>query len=88
MKYIKKPLIIDAFQWDGKNHPNILSEFPDGTIITGFDSKGVMHIAGMVETLEGQMIMLKGDYLITGIEGEIYPCKASIFEATYERIEE
>jgi len=37
-----------------------------------------------IETLEGTMIGRKGDYLIQGIKGELYPCKPEVFEATYE----
>jgi hypothetical protein len=39
-----------------------------------------------IETLEGQMIIGKGDYIIKGIKGEFYPCKPDIFEATYEEV--
>ncbi len=40
-----------------------------------------------IKTLEGTMIARAGDYIIRGVEGEIYPCKASIFEATYQLAE-
>jgi hypothetical protein len=39
---------------------------------------------GLVDTLEGRMIVSPGDWIITGVKGEIYPCKPDIFEATYE----
>ena len=42
----------------------------------------------LVETLEGCMQGPAGDYLITGVEGEQYPCAASVFEATYDKVEE
>jgi len=41
-----------------------------------------------VPTLEGDMQGNVGDYLIKGIEGELYPCKPGIFEKTYEAVEE
>ena len=41
-----------------------------------------------IETLEGTMKADPGDWIITGIKGEQYPCKPDIFEATYERVEE
>jgi hypothetical protein len=41
----------------------------------------------MISTLEGVMEASKGDWIIRGISGEIYPCKPDIFEATYEAIE-
>lgn len=42
----------------------------------------------IIHTIEGDMLGKKGDYLITGIEGEKYPCKKEIFEKTYKIIEE
>ena len=38
----------------------------------------------MIETLEGQMKAVAGDWIIRGVEGEFYPCKPAIFAATYE----
>ena len=42
----------------------------------------------VIHTLEGDMIASPGDYIITGIQGEEYPCKPDIFEQTYELLEE
>ena len=39
-----------------------------------------------IETLEGPLLGRKGDYLITGIQGEKYPCKPDIFHATYYEV--
>lgn len=47
-----------------------------------------MHQHGWVDTLEGGHIVCVGDYIITGIKDEHYPCKPNIFEATYELVEE
>lgn len=41
-----------------------------------------------IETLEGTMTAEPGDWIITGVKGEIYPCKPDIFEATYELVSE
>lgn len=41
-----------------------------------------------IETLEGQMHASVGDYIITGVNGEQYPCKPDIFEKTYEPVEQ
>lgn len=46
-----------------------------------------MHQHGWVDTLEGGHIVCPGDWIITGVQGEIYPCKPDIFEATYEPAE-
>ncbi len=40
----------------------------------------------VIETLEGMMFAKKGDWIITGIEGEQYPCREDIFEKTYEKV--
>lgn len=42
----------------------------------------------IIRTLEGNMKANIGDYIITGVKGELYPCKPDIFEATYEKVEE
>lgn len=41
-----------------------------------------------IQTLEGTMHADPGDYIITGVKGEQYPCKPDIFEQTYEKVEE
>jgi hypothetical protein len=40
-----------------------------------------------IQTLEGEMAAQPGDYIIKGVQGEFYPCKPDIFEATYEAAE-
>jgi len=47
----------------------------------------IMHEHGWIDTLEGGHIVCPGDWIITGVAGEHYPCKPAIFEATYEREE-
>jgi hypothetical protein len=47
-----------------------------------------MHDHGWIETLEGGHIVCPGDWIITGVKGEHYPCKPDIFAATYEAVEE
>ncbi len=44
----------------------------------------IMHYHGWIETLEGGHIVCPGDWIITGVAGEMYPCKPAIFEETYE----
>ena len=48
----------------------------------------IMHVHGWVDTLEGGHIVCPGDWIITGVKGEHYPCKPGIFELTYEPVEE
>jgi hypothetical protein len=45
----------------------------------------IMHNHGWIDTLEGGHIVCPGDFIITGVKGEHYPCKADIFELTYTK---
>ena len=47
---------------------------------------GFMQDHGWIDTLEGGHIVCPGDWIITGVKGEHYPCKPDIFAATYERV--
>jgi hypothetical protein len=70
MKFRKRPVVIEATQWfkDG-DHPAVWLDFVG---------------SGFVNTLEGVRIVTPGDWIITGVKGECYPCKPDIFEMTYE----
>lgn len=46
----------------------------------------IMHDHGWIDTLEGGHIVCPGDWVITGVHGERYPCKPDIFEKTYEKV--
>jgi hypothetical protein len=46
-----------------------------------------MHNHGWIDTLEGGHIVCPGDWIITGVKGEHYPCKPDIFEQTYDKVE-
>jgi hypothetical protein len=75
MKYRKKPVVIDAFQWKVEMGEET---YPVKQKFVGY----------VIETLEGDMIVNDGDWIIRGIKGEYYPCKPDIFEATYEKVED
>ena len=79
-KYIKKPVIIEAFQVGIDNYPDWFK--PEWLIIDG------NFIKGNIKTLEGIMSFSQGDYIIKGIKGEVYPCKKDIFEETYLPVKE
>lgn len=79
-KYKKKPVIIEAIQWKGKNLSEI-DDFMGGTV----ENKGTTLI---IHTLEGDMKANIGDYIIKGVNGEFYPCKPDIFAKTYEEVTE
>lgn len=80
-KYRKKPIVIDAIKWTG-DFNEIVYNFVG--IICGETNKSKL----VIKTLEGNMTANLGDYIIRGINGEFYPCKADIFEKTYEKVEQ
>lgn len=89
-KYRKKPVVIDAELWDGSLESYVkISAFTKGVpaqaqapITRGHGNSLSIH------TLEGVMTAVVGDFVIKGVEGEIYPCKPGIFEQTYKKVEE
>ena len=46
----------------------------------------IMHNHGWIDTLEGGHVVCPGDWIITGIKGELYPCKPDIFENSYDKV--
>ena len=90
MRYCKKPIMIEAFRWTGGPDQGEEPAWICEAIASGdvFFRRGVSGIQMSIVTLEGTMIANLGDYIIKGIKNEIYPCKADIFEATYEKVEE
>lgn len=78
-KYRKKPVVIEAVQWDGTDE--CLGE------IVHWMNHEVQNLENNklgIETLEGTMEASVGDYIIRGVQGEFYPCKPDIFEQTYD----
>ena len=89
MKYRKKPVVIEATQWDGTYLHAKQLEVELGLNVLGMTShppsNSVSH--WRIGTLEGGHIVTPGDYIITGVKGEHYPCKPDIFDLTYEAAE-
>lgn len=90
MKYRKKPVVIEAVQWwPGKQIEGVCQSarceearrYKDFSDIGGY-------IVPHIHTLEGLHLVSPGDYIITGVRGERYPCKPDIFEETYEAVGE
>ena len=78
-RYRKKPVVVEAEQWfPGKKIVGVV-EKETGDAIT--------EVIGIIHTLEGDMHAMPGDWIITGVKGELYPCKPDIFEMTYEEVE-
>jgi hypothetical protein len=84
-KYRKKPVVIEAEQWwPGKEIEGVIQR-PARDVPSragGIAFTVPPHYA--IETLEGEMTVNPGDWVITGVKGERYPCKPDIFETTYE----
>lgn len=80
-KFRKKPVVIEAVQFDGTlvsveglNIPECSQDLCSDTL--------------QIPTLEGVMTANPGDWIIRGVKGEFYPCKPDIFAATYEAVED
>lgn len=91
MKYRKKPVEIEAIQWDGLNLSEIKSFVGDSLKYEVNDAAYQVGVAPLVvsmwiHTLEGDMEVSKGDFVICGVHGEFYPCKPDIFKETYESV--
>lgn len=81
-KFRKKPVVIEAEQFHISGDPEL---YPEGLRWGGNLPDGTGCY--VIDTLEGQMKVSNGDWIITGTKGEKYPCKPDIFEAIYERTE-
>ena len=86
MKFRKKPVVIEAVQYDGRETQELVAHIGDrqATFYTE-DARTPPRLE--VATLEGAMRADVGDWIIKGVKGEIYPCKPDIFAATYEKAE-
>ena len=83
-KFVKKPVVIEAIQYDGANITEI-ETFVGGKLPTVMNSNKDTQL--VVSTLEGDMKISKKDYVIKGVNGEFYPCKPDVFEKTYDVVE-
>ncbi len=103
MKYRKKPIVIEAVQWfSSQNHKTFTDsmgiefrvwasgvyELTEGQLY----DKGLRFVIPVkarivIDTLEGDHDVSEGDWIITGVKGEKYPCKPDIFELTYEPVD-
>lgn len=95
MKYRKKPVVIEAIQWNGQNHREMFDfltnyEKTNEYMSASGENFYIDHekVSGglIIKTLEGEHIAAIGDYIIKGVKGEFYPCKPDIFEQTYEKV--
>lgn len=84
-KFRKRPVVIEAWLWDGKTQPADWPAWIDGYDCDGdFVEWNVKSGNMWIPTLEGVHTASPGDWIIKGVAGELYPCKPDIFELTYE----
>lgn len=101
MKFRKKPVVIEATQWfppGDDRHDSSMLTIPSvtekrylqlGDLYCGIRGDiGMGPAVYMIRMLEGDLKVSPGDWIITGVKGEKYPCKPDIFEATYEQVEQ
>ncbi|MDL5159427.1 hypothetical protein [Actinomycetospora termitidis] len=99
MKFRKKPVEIEAAKWmRNGDHPDDGGAETEGEVVRYYRHPDVsgnevcghcfrqMYDHGWIDTLEGGHIVCPGDWIITGVKGEQYPCKPDIFERTYDRV--
>ena len=83
-KFIKRPVEIEAMQITAENIQEVGYWCQADSMSWGADGSPILWI----DTLEGAMAARVGSWVIKGVEGEFYPCKDSIFQATYQPKEE
>lgn len=83
-KFRKKPVEIEAWLWDGtEKSTNEILKLGNNV----FFCEGPGNLEEIeIKTLEGTMTASKGDWIIRGVKGELYPCKPDIFAATYDAV--
>lgn len=85
MKYMKRPVIIEAHRIGDDGWPDAIWEGVNRNEIILHMDVEPKHVT--IKTLEGEMRGDFGDYIIKGVKGEFYPCKPDIFAASYELAE-
>lgn len=98
-QFRKKPVVIEAIKWEGLPDLNEMlgsekaseigrmEAFDDWLVANQGDRKCTYHgDTILIPTLEGIMIASRGDWIIRGVKGELYPIKDEIFRETYEEV--
>ena len=85
-KYRKRPVEVEAIQFDGWNWREVYQFMSDKPLWFTQDFRKEEYVT--IDTLEGTMKARVGDYIIKGVHGEFYPCKTDIFHETYEEVAE
>lgn len=96
-KYKKRPVVIEAFRYDGDLKDSKGNWYVPDWMVEAFENGIAYYELPLsplhppdelyIKTLEGNHHVSVGDYVICGVNGELYPCKPDIFAKTYERVE-
>jgi hypothetical protein len=84
-KFRKKPVQIEAVRLGDTNSGRVAAWC--GGTLRGGPGGGSAGGTVIIDTLEGRMVASPGDWVIKGVQGEFYPCKPDIFDATYEPVD-
>lgn len=85
MNYMKRPVIVQAVQWDGTNFDEVKElDQPDVRRVGTTVVDGVTKLR--IATLEGVMTASIGDWVIRGVRNELYLCKPDTFAETYDHV--
>ena len=90
-RYRKRPVVIEAVQFDGATSSlSAIERWMRGGeyVKPAIATRDIRPMTMTIHTLEDPVTASPGDYIIKGVQGEFYPCKPDIFEATYERVED
>ncbi|ODA08447.1 hypothetical protein [Paenibacillus polymyxa] len=82
-KYRKKPVVVEAIQWNGDANYDEVCRFVGETL---FREYGDSDTSVMITTFEGDLTASIGDYIIKGLAGEFYSVSPEIFRASYEEV--
>lgn len=86
----KKPVEIECIKFTGNNISELKNFVGDALVVSFLQVDPWSEYSGRdfsIRTLEGDMKISEGDYIIKGVNGEFYPCKPEIFEKTYEIVD-
>jgi hypothetical protein len=92
MKFSNEKDVIEAFQWKGeevKGYKRVENRAPEGEHLTYRDVVPLQTPYQLViDTLQGARYASIGDYIVTGVQGEVYPCREDVFLANYKAVED
>lgn len=86
-RFRKRPVVVEAIQYRPHNNCHEVAAFMGIDWHADACGEERSHAPWLIPTLEGVMEANPGDWIIRGVQGEFYPCKPDIFDATYEPVE-